>query len=41
LNGVHWSFLDLNGATLTCNDVEFEGVVLAAARGELDHAGVV
>jgi len=29
-------FIDLNGGALTCGEAEFEGVVLAVARGELD-----
>jgi death on curing protein len=33
-------FIDLNGGTLTCNEPEFEAVVLAVARGELDKEGV-
>ncbi len=33
-------FIDLNGGQLTCSEAEFEGVVLAVARGEFDKERV-
>ena len=33
-------FLDLNGATLTCDESEFEALVLSVARGESDKATI-
>lgn len=29
-------FIDMNGGTLTCAETDFEGIVLAVARGEMD-----
>ena len=33
-------FLDMNGATLTCTEKEFENMILSVARGELDKTKI-